>query len=106
MFARTAFLAAEAQQRHGVYSDYRERHHSLAAQTARLPGRDCVRRPRRHGSGGLSLWGHKEHAEAYHRGTYPAVLQALANVVEGTPQVHTYEVSNSTFHKIVPRVAV
>jgi hypothetical protein len=26
-------------------------------------------------------------------------------VVEGTPQVHTYEVSNSTFHKIVPRVA-
>jgi hypothetical protein len=29
----------------------------------------------------------------------------LANVVEGTPQVHTYEVSNSTFHKIVARVA-
>jgi hypothetical protein len=27
-------------------------------------------------------------------------------VVEGTPQVHTYEVSNSTFHKIVTRVAV
>jgi hypothetical protein len=53
----------------------------------------------------VSLWDHKEQAEAYHRGTYPAVLKALANVVEGTPQVHTYEVSNSTFHKIVPRVA-
>jgi hypothetical protein len=53
----------------------------------------------------VSLWAHKEHAEAYHRGTYPTVLKALANVVEGTPQVHTYEVSNSTFHKIVPRVA-
>jgi len=53
----------------------------------------------------ISLWAHKEHAEAYHRGTHPTVLKALANMVEGTPQVHTYEVSNSTFHKIVPRVA-
>src|SRR5436309_2123674 len=53
----------------------------------------------------VSLWAHKEHAEAYQRGTYPAVLKALANVVEGTPQVHTYEVSNSTFHKIIARVA-
>ena len=53
----------------------------------------------------VSLWDQKEHAEAYHRGTYPAVLRALANVVEGTPQVHTYEVSNSTFHTIVARNA-
>ena len=53
----------------------------------------------------VSLWDQKEHAEAYHRGTYPAVLRALAQVVEVTPQVHTYEVSNSTFHKIVARVA-
>lgn len=53
----------------------------------------------------ISLWDHKEHAEAYQRGTYPAVLRALAGVVEGTPQVHTYEVSNSTFHKLLPRVA-
>ena len=53
----------------------------------------------------VSVWNHKEHAEAYHRSTYPRVLKALAKVVEGTPQVHTYEVSNSTFHKIVPRVA-
>ena len=34
------------------------------------------------------------------------VLKTLVNVVEGTPQVHTYEVSNSIFHKIVARVAV
>ena len=53
----------------------------------------------------VSVWDHKEHAEAYHRSTYPTVLKALAKVVEGTPEVHTYEVSNSTFHKIVPRVA-
>jgi len=53
----------------------------------------------------VSVWTQKKHAEAYHRGTYPRVLKALAKVVEGTPEVHTYEVSNSTFHKIVARVA-
>ena len=54
---------------------------------------------------GISLWDQKENAEAYSRGTYPEVLKSLANVVEGTPQVRTYEVSNSTFHKIAARVA-
>jgi hypothetical protein len=53
---------------------------------------------------GISLWDRQEQAEAYDRGIYPAVLRALANVVESTPQVHTYEVSNSTFHKLVARV--
>jgi hypothetical protein len=53
----------------------------------------------------ISLWDQKAQAETSHRSTYPAVLKALAKVVEGTPEVHTYEVSNSTFHKIVPRVA-
>jgi len=52
----------------------------------------------------VNLWDHKEHAEAYHRGTYPSMLKALAHVVEGTPEVHIYEVSNSTFHRILPRV--
>jgi len=51
----------------------------------------------------ISLWDQKENAEAYNRGTYPAVLKALGKVVEGTPQVHTFEVSNSTFHKIGAR---
>ena len=54
----------------------------------------------------VSLWDHKAQADAYHRGTYPAVLRTLANVVEGTPQVHTYEVSNSTFHKLVAHAAI
>ena len=54
---------------------------------------------------GLSLWDEKENAEAYNRGTYPEVLKALAKVVEGTPRVQTYEVSNSTFHKIAVPVA-
>ena len=53
----------------------------------------------------ISVWDQQEHAEAYARGAYPHVLQAVAKVVEGTPQVSTYEVANSTFHMIVPRVA-
>lgn len=51
----------------------------------------------------ISLWDQKEDAEAYSRGTYPDVLKALAKVVEGTPQVHAFEVSNSTFHKLATR---
>lgn len=52
----------------------------------------------------ISLWDAKEHAEVYSRETYPAVLTRLAKVVEGTPQVESYEVSNSTFHKIAAHV--
>jgi len=54
---------------------------------------------------GVSLWDQKENAEAYDRGTYPQVLNALSKVIEGTPNVQAYEVSNSTFHKIAARVA-
>jgi len=51
----------------------------------------------------ISLWDRKENADAYVRNTYPAVLKSMEKVVEGTPQVLTYEVSNSTFHKIGAR---
>jgi hypothetical protein len=47
----------------------------------------------------ISVWHQQTNAEASARGTSPHVLQ-------GTPQVDTYEVSNSTFHKIAARVAV
>ncbi|MFH1741105.1 MAG: hypothetical protein ABIH23_19055 [bacterium] len=49
---------------------------------------------------GISLWDERENAEAYERKTYPGVMKTLAKLVEGTPQLQTYEVSNSTFHKI------
>ena len=52
---------------------------------------------------GISVWDQKENAETYARGAYPGVLKTLAPVVEGTPQVQTYDVSNSTFHKIAGR---
>jgi hypothetical protein len=48
----------------------------------------------------ISLWDRREDAETYERGTYPAVARLLATVVEGTPQVESYEVTNSTFHRI------
>jgi len=53
----------------------------------------------------ISVWDQQEHAEAYARGTYPKVLQAVTKVVEGTPQVSTYEVANSTFHQVAARDA-
>ena len=49
---------------------------------------------------GISLWDNKENADVYNRGPYAEVTKMLAKVVEGTPRVETYEVCNSTWHKI------
>ncbi len=55
---------------------------------------------------GITLWDQKENAEVYNRTTYPQVQELLlAKVVEGTPKVKTYEVANSTFHKIAAAAA-
>ena len=54
---------------------------------------------------GISLWDTKEDAEAYNRAEYPEVLKALSEVVEGTPTVETFEVANSTLHKIAAKAA-
>ena len=48
----------------------------------------------------LSLWDRAEDAEAYNRETYPGVAKIMATVIEGSPRVETFEVANSTFHKI------
>jgi hypothetical protein len=45
----------------------------------------------------ISVWDVKENAETYARGAYPGVLKTLDQVLEGTPQVQMYDVSNSTF---------
>jgi hypothetical protein len=55
---------------------------------------------------GISLWDSKANADAYDRATYPQVLKALSKVIDGKPQVRTYDVCNSTFHKIAAHVAV
>ena len=52
----------------------------------------------------ISLWDRAESAEAYNRGHYPEVAKILASVIEGPPQVETFNVANSTFHKIAAAV--
>jgi heme-degrading monooxygenase HmoA len=49
---------------------------------------------------GVSLWDSKENAESYNAGSYVEVTKILSKWVEGTPRVETFEVANSTFHKI------
>src|SRR6266705_4847512 len=44
----------------------------------------------------ISLWDNKQNAEAYQRETYPEVQRILAKVIEGTPQVKTYEIGSTT----------
>jgi hypothetical protein len=48
----------------------------------------------------ISLWDTKEDAEAYSRTGYSDVAKTLAEVLEGAPAVETFEVVNSTFHKL------
>ncbi len=55
---------------------------------------------------GISMWDKAESAEAYNRGSYAEVTKILTRVVEGIPQVETFEVANSTFHKIAAAVTV
>jgi len=54
---------------------------------------------------GISLWDRAEKAETYNRETYAEVAKAMAKVIDGPPQVETYEVANSTFHKIAAAAA-
>jgi hypothetical protein len=49
---------------------------------------------------GVSLWDNKQSADTYNRGPYAEVTKILAKLVDGTPRVETFEVANSTFHKI------
>src|SRR6267154_1130978 len=53
---------------------------------------------------GISIWEQKENAESYNREKFSEVQQLLAKVLDGTPQVKTYEVSHSTIHKIAAHV--
>jgi hypothetical protein len=46
----------------------------------------------------ISLWENKNDADTYNTNTYPQVLKTLARFIEGTPQVHTFDVVTSTLH--------
>src|SRR5271167_2000119 len=47
----------------------------------------------------ISLWENKHDADTYNTNTYPQVMKTLARFIEGTPQVHTFDVVTSTFQK-------
>ena len=53
----------------------------------------------------ISLWDNKIDADAYNTNTYPQVLKTLAKFIEGTPKVQSWDVVNSTFHKLDLHVA-
>jgi hypothetical protein len=53
----------------------------------------------------LSLWDKASSAQLYSRGTYPIVLAKLSGIIEGIPTIDTYEIVNSSFHKIAAAVA-
>lgn len=48
----------------------------------------------------ISFWKSREHAENYHREHFKTVTDTISNLLEGTPQVRTFEVENSTIQKI------
>jgi len=48
----------------------------------------------------ISLWDTRANAEAYNTNTYPEVLRTLARMIDGTPQVQTFEAVTSTFHNV------
>jgi hypothetical protein len=48
----------------------------------------------------ISLWDNKSNADDYNTNTYPQVLKTLANVIDGTPRVQTFDTVVSTFHNV------
>ncbi|HVR44655.1 MAG TPA: antibiotic biosynthesis monooxygenase [Thermoanaerobaculia bacterium] len=49
---------------------------------------------------GISLWENREQLDAYVKDTDAQVVRILSPLFNGTPDVRTYEVTNSTNHKV------
>lgn len=54
---------------------------------------------------GLSMWERKANAESYAKEGSSTVLKALERYVEGTPEVRTYDLTNSTLEVFPVRKA-
>jgi quinol monooxygenase YgiN len=48
----------------------------------------------------ISFWKSKDDAERYHQEQYDLVTEALGQVLESPPTIHTFFVANSTIHNI------
>ena len=53
----------------------------------------------------ISFWDSQENADAYNHVAYLDVLRALSKVIEALPVVETFDVIDSTLHKIVSSAA-
>jgi len=53
----------------------------------------------------ISFWNTREQAETYHREQFNRVTNTFSNLIEGAPQVRTFEVEQSTIHKLVGKAA-
>jgi heme-degrading monooxygenase HmoA len=54
---------------------------------------------------GMSFWKTKEDAMNYNTQGFPRVTDLIRNVIEGTPQVRTFDIVASTAHNIAVRAA-
>jgi quinol monooxygenase YgiN len=48
----------------------------------------------------LSFWKTQQDCEVYNRETFPRVNEVIRNLIEGPPQVRTFDVASSTVHNI------
>ncbi|HZU43528.1 MAG TPA: antibiotic biosynthesis monooxygenase [Terriglobales bacterium] len=48
----------------------------------------------------ISFWNTKNDAERYHRENYSRIMSILEPALQNEPRVHTYNVEQSTAHKI------
>jgi len=48
----------------------------------------------------ISFWKSREDADKYHRENFSRVTEIIGNLIEGAPQVRTFDVEQSTIHKI------
>jgi len=48
----------------------------------------------------MSFWDTKQFADTYARDLYPSIHKKMEDMFEDTPQVRTFEVSNSTWYDI------
>lgn len=48
----------------------------------------------------MSFWDTRQDAEKYARDVYPTIHEKMADAINGTPEVRSYEVTNSTWYDI------
>lgn len=48
----------------------------------------------------VSFWNSKEDADKYQRENYARVTETIRSLIEGNPEVRTFNVEQSTLHKI------